>query len=98
MKPDDIKRRKPCLKCGLKSAYSAEVTLLVTGLIFLRRQLNMNYAEVVLMKPMKDIIPTTQHHYWKPKYLNRLVSLEMRRRERYKDLRSQGILRKCPQN
>jgi len=26
MKPDDIKRRKPCLKCGLKSAYSAEVT------------------------------------------------------------------------
>ena len=42
------------------------------------------------MKRMKDIIPITQHHYWKPKYLNRLVSVEMRRRERYKDLRSKG--------
>ena len=25
MKPEDIKRKPPCLKCGLKSAYSAEV-------------------------------------------------------------------------
>jgi len=50
----------------------------------------MNYAEVVLMKRMRDIIPITQHHYWKPKYLNRLVTVEMRRRERYKELRSLG--------
>jgi hypothetical protein len=50
----------------------------------------MNYVKGVLMKRMKDIIPITQHHYWKPKYLNRLVTVEMRRRERYKELRSLG--------
>jgi len=48
------------------------------------------YVEVVLMKRMKDIIPISNHHFWKPAYLNRLVSVEMRRRERFKALYQSG--------
>jgi len=42
------------------------------------------------MKRMKDIIPISHHHFWKPAYLNRLVSVEMRRRERFKALYQSG--------
>ena len=43
------------------------------------------------MKRMKDIIPIEQQRVWKPAYLNRLVSKEMRRREIFKELFASGI-------